>query len=189
MNKVDKIILSEQLTDYGLIKSKKINQLTFKDVISLNFHAFELLSGTTKNPNFNYEEYYNDFLDEIELQNKKGWPQLLIKKNDYHKRVDACCLEPYINSKNYLMMLLRMMSIENYKRMYVKKSYDYPKVLGHKLFEENSINDPNGDCILQMALSELFVLTEHCIKYYLKIYHDHSTIEHKIGLSLLKYLE
>jgi hypothetical protein len=189
MNTVDKIILSEQLTDYELIKTKKINQLTFKDIVSLNFYAFELLSKTTKNHNFNYKEYYNDFLDEVDLQNKKGWPQLLINKNDYRKRVDACCVEPYINSKNYLMMLLRMMSIENYKRMYVKKSYDYPKVLGHKFSEENIINNSDYDCILQMTLSDLFVLTEFCIKYYLKIYHDQSTIEHKIGLSLLKYLD
>jgi len=194
----------DQIINYDLIKDKMVSELTFKDIISLVFHAFKNLSNESINlaaitnhivstaqeevstKSIGFEDYYYDFLVDYQLQNQMGWPKLLINKNDHRRRLDACCLEPYVSSQNFLMLLLRMLSIENYKRTYIQKSYDYYKILGHKLDQNGATNKLP---VTKLSFSQLFILVESCIRYYIGIYHDSLNIEHQIGLTLLRYME
>jgi len=183
---MDNINLEEQITSYLLIQDKMVSDLTFKDVISLVFHAFERLSKDI-NPNpISFGTYYQDFLLELHQQNQMGWPKLLINRNDHRRRLDVCCLEPYVASQNFLMILFRMLYIENYKRTYVQKSYDYYKILGHKL-EQNGATHTLS--IIDLNIPQLFILAEACLRHYINVYRDPLNIEHQLGLSLLKYLE
>ena len=128
------INLCDQITNYDKIINKSINYLTFKDVISLIFYACDAMSKHMEDPDFKmWSEFYKRFESKIEKQNKLKWPLLSIIRNDYDKRIDIFSTREYIKTKNLLMLLLRLLHIENYKRPYVYKTYQYHKILGQKL--------------------------------------------------------
>ena len=146
---------------------KPIKDMTFKDIISLVFHSIIIMS---KDPNNPFQEkwklLYDEFENELEIQNELKWPKITIIKNENCKRIDVLSISKlYINSDNILTHLFRLLCVENYKRAYIYESYNYHKILNCKL----NMGD-NERIIKNISLNEIFTLFEIYMEYYMNIY-------------------
>lgn len=186
------LILDDQITAFEKILSKEYTEVNFKDIISLVFHAINKM----KDDKFSDQEYseqtsetqckkiYDKFEEELSLQNKFGWPQIFIVRNDYERRMDlATGGGSYISSTNILTLLLRILYVENYKRRYVFRSYDYRKVMSHKI---RSLMTKQVD---EFALEEIIDLLKNHLHHYLKIYNDCTHFENQLATAILKQIE
>ncbi|XWV26593.1 hypothetical protein QJ857_gp0474 [Tupanvirus soda lake] len=179
------IILNEQITPLEKIINKNINNLTFKEIISLVFHAASILSNDNLDTiSQGWTDIYTEFEKELEKQNKSKWPQMSITKNDYNRRIDIFSTGgSFISSKNIFMLMLRLLYVENYKRPYVYKSYNYHKVLGYKPKTIDNV------CVKKLSLAELFEHFKICMKHYMRVYSDEKHFEYQLGKTINKILE
>lgn len=177
-------ILEENVTPLEKILSKTVNNLTLKETLSLVIYAAKNLANDVDfSDNKMWKDLYQEFEQDLVKQNDKGWPNLLIVKNDYGRRIDIFCTGTYyINSNNLLMLLLRILFVENYKRKYIYKSYNYHNVLGHKL------NDRPNKPVTKISLVELFELLQCQLQYYLKVYDDDDHYENCLGTKIVSHL-
>lgn len=178
-------ILEENMASQEKIFDKTINNLTLKETISMIIFAAKMLAN---NSNFAeneiWKDYYQEFEKNMEDQIKKKWPRLTITRNNYNKRIDISSTDTsYIVSDNLLTLLVRVLFIENYKRKYIYKSYNYHNVLGHKL--SNSLNKSTT----QISLEELFNLLRDQMTYYLQIYNDVNHFENCLAKKIFLVLE
>lgn len=178
------ITLTEQIIQFDKIIGKSINELTFKESISLIFHAIKNLSDDqTRDDHMEWRNIYQEFLALFEEQNKTGWPQLIISRNDYDKRMDISSLStPFLKANNLLIMLIRLIYVENYKRSYVYKTYRYHKVLGYK---NNSLSKME---IKNASLSDLLLCLRDGLEHYLKIYYDKNQFEYQLVKNILSQI-
>jgi len=174
-------IFTENIVPFEKIINKQVQNITFKEIISLIFHAIKkIIDDKTCREWVEWAEYYDEFTKQLSEQEKKSWPKLVIIKNDYNKRIDIFSTgSSYVSSNNIFTLIFRLLCIENYKRGYIYKSYNYHKILGHKLNE-------GDDIIIQKAsLETLFDLLKKHIKHYLKIYDDDDRIENLLAKKIL----
>lgn len=187
------ISLNDQITNLEKILPKTVENLTFKDVMSLIFHAtiFMTRASNTESSDTdtdtdtsteNWIKFYDEFKNDFAKQNDEKWPKLFIIKNNYYKRIDINTSSSFTKSKNLLMLLLRLLYVENYKRTYVFKSYKYHKILSHKIPIKNITE------IKKISLSDLFDSLKTYINYYLKIYNDNTHYEYILGKSIISQL-
>lgn len=180
------ITLNEQIIDLDKIIDKNIKNINFRETISLVFHAAVAMTKNQNDPNHSeWKALYYEFESQLIQQDKQKWPHLTIVKNDYNKRIDIIpIVESFVESNNIFMLLLKLLYIENYKRPYVYKSYNYPKILSHK------IKTTNNTQIEHLSLADLFELLEMYINYYNKIYYDdiHENFEHRLGKRILNLI-
>ncbi|XWV25332.1 hypothetical protein QJ856_gp0438 [Tupanvirus deep ocean] len=174
------ITLNEQITPLEKIINKSINNLTFKEIISLVFHAASILSNDNMDTiSQGWKDIYADFEKELEKQNKIKWPHMSITKNDYNRRMDIFSTGgSFISSKNIFMLMLRLLYVENYKRPYVYKSYNYHKILSYKPKITHDV------CVKKLSISELFEHLKLCMKHYLKVYNDDKHFEYQLGKTI-----
>lgn len=179
------IILEEQLIPLNKIINKNIKSVTFKETISLIFYAAILLSNDTTHPDKNkWKELYEEYKKESDKQNNLKWPIINIIKNDYNKRIDIFSINSsFLSSKNFFMLLQRLLYIENYKRPYIFKTYEYHKILGHKI--KNNDNTP----IRNISLMDLFELLKKHLKYYIQIYNNEKKIEYQLANKIMKQID
>jgi hypothetical protein len=176
--------LTDKITKFDQIITKDLNSITFKDVISLIFHAVDILANHNYDNNDEWAQLYAEFNNELLIQNKKRWPPIPIVKNDFSGRMDVfCAAEPYVPSTNPLILLLRLLHIEIYKRSYVYDSFGYYKILSH------TIPGLIGKPIRNLSIVELFEVLRKYMQYYIKIYHDKSIFEHQLGQAILKQID
>jgi len=178
------INISEQIIPMEKIINKNINDLTFKEIISLVFHAMQfVIKDESMNDQDVWKNIYTEFERELIEQNKKKWPYMTITKNDYAKRIDIYSIDAsFISSNNIFMLLLRLLYIENYKRPYVYKSYKYHKILGYK------IKADSNDSVTKLSLNDIFDFLHSCMKYYIKIYNDGKHSEFELGKKIIGQL-
>lgn len=178
INIIDYIIPLDKIID------KNINNVTFKEIISLVFHATLIISNDTTEPDHDkWKQIYTQFEKELAIQNTKKWSYMTIIKNDYGKRIDIFSTDTsFIPTDNIFMLLLRLLYIEKYKRPYVYKSYKYHKILGYKLEIEQNI------LVKNISLLELFEILHKYMKYYIKIYNDGKYIEFNLGKEIIDQL-
>ncbi len=178
INIIDYIIPLDKIID------KNIDGVTFKEVISLVFHATQIIINDETDPDHNiWNTIYTEFNKDLEDQNIKKWPHMTITKNDYGKRIDIFSTDTsFIPTNNIYMLLLRLLYIEKYKRPYVYRSYKYHKILGYK--SEYKIDYP----VKNISLTELFEILAQYMKYYLKIYNDAKYIEFNLGKEIIDQL-
>ena len=165
---------------YNEILNLTTSNLKFVDVIVLVLCAFE---NTLDN---NLIIYFREFNTDITNQFEIKWPELIVNINDYKKRSDIFCIEPFIRTQNILTLLIRLLYIEN-----VKKTRRNPNMTHHQVIDKNigTIDPMMIDKKLSMVtFIELLQLLELCIKYYMTVYYDEFLLEHKIGFSIIKYL-
>ena len=138
------INICNQTIALSKILSKTTNNLTFKETISLVFHCVSTLSADDKCQSHTvWKLLYDNFLDEINNQNNLEWPKITIVKNDQHKRLDVLTVSKmYIKSDNFLTHLFRLLVMENYKRTYNFKSYNYINVLNYVIPNTEPIIHP-----------------------------------------------
>ena len=192
------ITYNEQIIPLAKIINKNINNLTFKEIISLIFHAVGIVANDKSEPepvilkqNSNnpidnqptWKNIYDEFQKELEMQNKYKWPVMTIIKNDYSKRMDIFSNDEFIVSHNFLTLLLRVLVVENYKRPYIYKSYNYHKILSHKL----KISESHS--IQKISMTDLFAYLKICLKYYIRIYNNEKYFEHQLGKAILNQMD
>ena len=180
-------IFLENIVPLDKIKQKLIKDITFKETISLIYHAAQkLIDNQDYEDGQKWKDLFNEFHSELVEQDKRSWPKLIIIKNDYSMRIDIFYTgQSYISSNNFLMQLFRLLYVENYKRTYIYKSFNYHNILGHKL--SNQSNNSNLP-IQKISLEELFILLKEQLKYYLKIYNDNDNFEHALANELLEQI-
>ena len=170
--------INNEITPLDKIITKCIHDLTFKDIISLIFHSVIVMATDKNDIQFHkWKALYFEFKNEIEKQNDFGWPQIKIIRNDLCKCINILFIEKvYIPSENILTHLYRLLHIENYKRTYNYESYNYHKILNHKLNLNDNHNDNdnnnNTDKILvkYITLTQILSLFEKFMAYYIEIY-------------------
>ena len=174
-------ILDDRLLPLEKIVNKNINELTFKEIISLIFHASKNIINDPSCTE--WAKLYKQFEKELSEQNKMKWPEMAIIKNDYDKRIDiltTTSAATFIKTENIFMLLLRLLYVENYKRPYIFKSYNYHKILGNKL------KGARQQSVKSLSLYDLFDLLQKQLTRYIRIYNDENQFEHQIATSLLK---
>jgi hypothetical protein len=178
------INIQDYIVSLDKIVNKNINNVTFKEIISLVFHAVQIVSHNETEPDyFVWKEIYVQFEEELKEQNKKKWPYMTITKNDYGKRIDIFSTDTsFISSNNIFMLLLRLLYIEKYKRPYVYRSYKYHKILGYKM------ETTNDTCVIDISFKELFDFLLIFMKHYIKIYNDGKYLEFNLGKEIIDQL-
>ena len=170
--------LCNQITSIEQIIRNSSNDITSIDIISLIFHCTISMAKTDSG----WNKFYSEFITDFENQNKNKWPELIIIKNDFSKRTDAICITSFIDSKNLLTILQRILYIEQYKIKYVCDTYQYHPVLSHKINLNVYFN------IKKMSINNLFDLLKICMTDYLKIYNDDEKIENLLAKNILKQI-
>lgn len=170
------ILLSDQIIPCTKIFLKEIKDINFKDVISLFFHALIELAETDSE----WKNIYDEFQTEFEMQNKNGWPELSLVRNDSQKRYDIFSSTSYIPTKNILLLLLRLLYIENYKLTNAYQFYDYHKIL-------DAYIDLTVTNIQNITFGEIFSKIEECMRLYVRIYRGNG-VENSLGKAILEQL-
>lgn len=178
------IKLEDEIVRLDKILKKPMASITFKEIISLVFHAIELLMNDKTDPDHIYWwKIYEEFMDELNQQNKKIWPELVISKSDHYRRINIMLIiTPFIRSKNILMLLLRLLYVEKYKRPYINKVHEYYKILNHRL-------DKNIIVATKLSLAELFEYLQLHLERYQKIYSDERLFEYQIAEAILRHIK
>lgn len=171
--------LPEQINTLEKIIDNSINGSTVLDIIGLVFHGVHRLSKIEDG----WKNIFSEFIQDSEKQKKNGWPQLVIIKNDFSKRIDVIPEKSFISSKNLLILLQRILYIEKYKENYVFSTYEYHAILAHKINSEKNID------IGKLSSEDLFDLLQKCMQYYIKIYNDDDKFENILAKNILKQLE
>ena len=185
MDKTNKIIkknIDNEIYPLDKIICKNISQITFKDTISLIFHAIYRVAEL----DIHWASIYQEFKLELENQNIIGWPQLESDRNNKFHRIDLVVInEKFVETTNIFMLIFRLLSIENYKRpdVYKHKIYAYHKILWHK-FESSDYGQ-----VSSLNMYDLFTLLEKYLKYYIEIYNAKSSYEYFLAKSILNQLE
>lgn len=166
------------------IIKKNVENITFQDIISLIFHTFIYMIQEPSHPDYhNWKKYYQEFERDYEKQNKETWPQIVITRNDHKKRIDIVSLsDDFIISTNFLMQLLKMLYVENYKRSYVYKAYKYHKILSYKI-KKNGINK-----VQTLSIHDIFDILKKFMLYYMRIYNNQQNFEYILAKSIFDQL-
>ena len=177
------IVLPTQIIALEKISIKNTGITTFKDIISLIFYAIQEISKDTTNPDSTkWAKFYREFEEALNKQNRNKWPQLSVNRNDYSKRMDVYPVSAFTKSKNLLILLLRLLYIENYKASIVSETYKYHKILTHNIPPLITIE------VTKLSLTDLIDLLKTYIQYYLRIYDDDDHFEHHLGQVILNQL-
>lgn len=178
-------ILRNHTVGVERLMRKPLSKINLKETISLLFHAIHSLYNKMNEKNRDTKHwitYYKSFLDELKKQETLGWPQLNIVKNNYHKRIDVYPSSTFLRSDNVLVLLHRLLFIENYKRGIMQDSDTYAKVLNHKI----SVNDTTSNIkTKEVSLGKILEMVKSYLSYYVSIYNDESKMEYRLGWYIL----
>lgn len=162
------------------IVDKSISEIDFKDVISLVFYG--TIFAATEMNEIEWKKILDEFNLQLEKQNKCGWPTMSINRNDFDKRMEIFVSNTsFVTTNNFLTLLFRLLLIENYKRPYIFKSYNYHKILGHKNVPKKELFIGNNTLVKNLTLHDIFNLLDDFINYYLKIFGDDTTFEYRLA--------
>ena len=179
-------IINEQLYPLNKIIDRHTNDITFKDTISLIFHAVCFIKNdTSEKDHALWKKLYLEFEEQLSQQNLSRWEDIKISL-DYnygyvHVIPDS---DVSISTKNILTLLFKLIYIENLKRSLLYKNKIFIK---HKILWYN-LNTNNYTYIKNISLTELFDLLKRYVEYYIGVYSNKSSIEHRLGKSILRQL-
>jgi len=149
-----------------------------------------------------WNQLWIDFLEDISIQKRLGWPSfVLIKKVDKKIDVDmngeisikshpndnklvALSTSPFISSQNLLTLLFRIIYTETCKENYLKMSSLYQSLMKKDKDLTRAYDKPGI-----IYLSDLFDNLEKHLKLYISTYSDWEDFEHQLGLSVLKLIK
>lgn len=177
------IKLKDQLIPIEVIIDKNINSITFKETISLVFHsAYHVAENIFEEDNTKWKDFCVEFEKQLKRQNEKSWPYLRILKNDKNRRIDIILTgTPLISTTNFFVLLLRLLYIENYKKMFT--SMYYHQILDYKQRTSNNMT------IKHISLADIYKHLKKNLEYYIQVYNDEKYYENQLARSLLKQLD
>jgi hypothetical protein len=163
-----------QIEKLDNILKKNINVATFKDIISLIFHSVSIM--TKNKPAIEeWELFFSSYQEELKRQNKLNWPSIVLIKNEYNKRIESLPNKPFLKSSHLLILLLRLLYIENQKKM-------YKNILNH------IIDTPDQIKIKNITLGRLFEILKVYVQHYKTIYSDNTLFEYQIAIAIINLL-
>ena len=180
-----KLTLDDTLINKNLLMNKHINTLNFREIICLIFHAVKTISESTdpENPHQQWIQFYKDFELNLEHQNNKRWPKLSLMENRFRKRLEIFSPTSYNTTKNILVLILRLLYIENYKiKNALSPNTDFHEILTYKI---NITDDYESSKVSIVRLFEIFKLY---MMYYIKVYNNEMMYENMLGKSILQQL-
>ena len=150
----------------------------------LFFYAVKNMTGdknTGPNPieRKKWTQFYTDFEKTFEAQNNVSWPKLNYIDNGYRKRLEIFTPSSYYPSKNILILLSRLVYIENYKTQHIHNRKDYHKILTHK------IDIPDKYISTKVTFIRLFEILKMYMNYYLRIYQNGMMYENILAKLIL----
>lgn len=165
------------------ILEKQIKDITFKETISLIFHTVFTLSNTKTSDSKYWNALYKEFQIQFNKQISEKWPQMVIIKNHTHKCAYTTFNgKSFIESKNLLTLLFRLLFIENHKFINVPSHYNFYKILTHELGTKDE------RIIKNLSLFEIFQILKDQLKYYAKVYRNKMHIEYELVNIILKQI-
>lgn len=166
------------------ILEKKVKDITFKETISLIFHTVYLMPKSGGPDSDKWESIYKEFQMQFSRQISDKWPQMVIVKNYSHKCAYIILNEKkFIESKNLLTLLFRLLFIENHKLINIPCHYNFYKILSHEI-------GTNDDRIVKnLSLFEIFGLLRDQLKYYAKIYKNKTHMEYQLVNAIVEQIE
>lgn len=168
------ISINDKILNLEEIKDKHIKNITFKESVSLLFHAVHNFYNYG-NQDFEFWKYtYQQFLEELEHQNNVKWPNILIIKNQSNKCYEIVTNKPFIKSGNLLTLLMRLLYVEDCKAR--ENFIDYFKILDYNI----STIDVNIS-VDKILFTELLSCLKNYIRLYIKSYNDNKHFEYQLG--------
>jgi len=178
-----RIIPDDLLTSQDILMTKSINNLNFKDIISMIFHSVKNINDKKTDTVVEYtkwHDFYEDFKLNLEIQNNRSWPRLNYIKNDSKKRLEIFSPTSYNITKNLLILILRLLYIENFKlKEATSISTSFHEILTYK------IDIPDKYPISDLSLVRLFEIFKMYMSYYTRIYSNPMMYEYSLGASIL----
>jgi hypothetical protein len=166
------------------ILSKMVKNITFKESISLVFHTIYNISTGNYEESDKWSFLYKEFQIEMSNQIKSKWPQMIIINNHAHLCAHVIINgKPFIESDNLLILLFRLLFIENHKIGNVPSYYNFHDVLNYK------IGGNDNNVIRNLSLFKIFDLLKQQLTYYLRVYKNKSYIEHQLALAIIKQID
>lgn len=184
-----RIILEDVIISQDILMNKHINNLNFKDIISMIFHAVKNTDEKkldTITDNAKWKNFHEDFKLNLELQNNRGWPKLNYIKNDTRKRLEIFSPTSYNITKNLLILLLRLIYIESFK-LNELASTPYGRGNFHEVLTYK-IDIPDKYPASDVSFIRLIEILKMYISYYTRIYQNVMMYEYSLGTSILEQL-
>lgn len=168
------ISLENQFNSLSDISSKDLSVINFKDLAYLFFVAVKTESSQ------DWQVYYSDFVCELSDQNNKTWPTINFLKNNFSNRIDVFTMNRFINSDNFLTLLLRLIYVENLKTNKFSNQLYLNPLEYTPITETGTIKD--------LTFDQIIILLKKCFDNYIKIYNNNGHFEHELANVLINQL-
>ena len=181
---------TDLLLNKTVLLNKTINTLNFRDIVSLFFHAVENVSSPTSSIKINnseqkklFTQFYENFENNITYQKNFGWPKLSYIRNDHSRRFEIFTPTLYHPSKNILVLLLRLLHIEEFKEAeMLANGVDYHRILSHKIKIDDQYN------CTHISFVRLFEILKQYITHYVNMYSNGMMYESRLGMAILNQM-
>jgi hypothetical protein len=177
-----KLNLDDVLINKDILMEKHIDTLNFREIICLIFHAIKTIKEEANITNDEWIQFYKDFEINLEIQNNKYWPKLSLMENKFRKRLEIFSPSLYNSTKNLLILILRLLYVENHKSKYLTDNTDFHEILTHK------ISIPDKYACSKVSLVRLFEIFKIYMQYYIMIYSNEMMYENILGKSIMEQL-
>jgi hypothetical protein len=162
---------------------RNINSLNFKEIISMIFHGTKNIHekkvdtpDTTK-----WSGFYEEFQLNLESQNKTGWFKPSYMTNTVRRRMEVFSPSSFVQTKNLLVMVLRLLYIESFKQEKLKEipNNNFYEILSYKIDIEDKYP------ARQVSLTRLFEIFKLYMNYYVRIYQNGLMYEYILGKTII----
>ena len=168
------INLDNVIVPIDKILDKKISETTFLEIASIFFHI-----ETYALCNNHLYDIYREFNEDQNLQNSIGWPEMEIRENKFHNRLEVTHTKgDYIITNNVFSLLFRLLYIEKCKIPYGKMN-----ILDHTI---SKVDDKQIKDLFLIDIMD--ILQEHLI-YYTVIHHNQKHFEYQLAKTILELIE
>lgn len=178
------IILDSFIDPIDKTVGKKLIDSNFKDIIVSIFHAVKLMADSE--PSI-WKEYYKEFLSSINKQNSKGWPHVNFIFNNGSRRIDVYFDKPFIRTTNILMLIFRLLYIENIKQSGSYRTLNYHPILSHMIFAGS--HDKPFDKISDININNLLSITLTYMEYYSTVYENETSFEYQLAKVIMDQIK
>jgi len=174
------IFVEQYLIPLDKLLDKNISNITLEETISLIIHTIQIMATKDNPDKFVWKKINDEFITYIAKQNAKMWPAMTVIKNYYDKCLDILLIsESFINSKNILVLLFRLLFIEKYKQ---SNNFAYfCLVLDYRLDNDNF---SDNKLISDLSLDAIFDLLSKHLNYYFKVYNNKLHLEYQLAKSI-----
>jgi len=171
--------LNDYIVKKDTIVDRNISTLNFREIISLIFYAVGSVAEKEDILEEKWVKFNEEFKTDLEAQNTRRWPKLSYIRNDFRKRLEVFSTTSYHNSRNLLILILRLLHIETFKLKNLPQNNDYHEILTH------TISIPDKYICSKVSMVRLFEIFKLYVQYYCRIYHNEMMYEYALGKSIV----